>query len=129
MCNKVVYNKPKYSTQFLFSLMVQFHSFNSRQTDREKLSALIILRLSYFGESDLWKMEVLRIFGSLASRKWFVIHESWTHISTLGSFLGISKENSLQVKSNCLKNILLIVLLMEMYFSRNVEHLLYAFFI
>ena len=47
-----------------FSFIDQSHSFNSKQIGRHILPALIILKLSLFGKNNLWKMEVLQIFGS-----------------------------------------------------------------
>ena len=54
-----------------FSFIVQSHSFNSRQVDRQILSALIVLKL-YFGKNDSSEMEVLQIFGS-----WDYKTDSW----------------------------------------------------
>ena len=52
MYNDVVWNKPEHSMEFL-SFIDQFHSFNSRQTDRQRdrqiSTLLIILKLSCFG--------------------------------------------------------------------------------
>ena len=44
-------------------LIIQPHSFNSRQRDRQVSSMLIILKLSYFGKNNPWKIEVLQVFG------------------------------------------------------------------
>ena len=45
------------------SFIVQPHLFKDRETDRQMSSVLVISKLSYFRESNLWKMEVLQIFG------------------------------------------------------------------
>ena len=43
--------------------------------DRQISSALIILKLSYFGKSDSWKMVVYK-FLVRGIKNWFLIHES-----------------------------------------------------
>ena len=45
------------------SFIIQSHSFNSGQVDRQISSVLIILKLSFFRKNNLCKMEVLQIFG------------------------------------------------------------------
>lgn len=51
MYNDVAKTKPNDSTEFFFHCST---SFNSRQTDRQ-MSALILLKLSYFGKQNSWK--------------------------------------------------------------------------
>ena len=56
----------KFSCTYLIefcSFIVQPHSFNSKQIDRQTLPVLIILKLSYFEKNNSRKMNILRIFG------------------------------------------------------------------
>ena len=59
MYNDVAKTKPNDSTEFFFHFST---SFNSRQTDRQMLSALILLKLSYFGKQNSWK-KFCKFFG------------------------------------------------------------------
>ena len=67
MYNNIVWKNPeqegvlRHSKAFLL-FTIQSHLFNSRQIDRQILSGLIILKL-FFGKKNMWKMEVLHIFG------------------------------------------------------------------
>ena len=74
--NDIVWNKPKNSTEF-FSFIDKSHSFNSRQINRQISTALIILKLCYFGKNHSWKMEVFWIFCSWDQKihSWFTNHE------------------------------------------------------
>ena len=47
--NKVVYNKPKHSTEFFFHQSISYFK--------------VILKLSYFRKNYSWKMEVLQFFS------------------------------------------------------------------
>ena len=58
MYNDVAKTKPNDSTEFFFHCST---SFNSRQTDRQ-MSALILLKLSYFGKQNSWK-KFCKFFG------------------------------------------------------------------
>ena len=67
MYNNIVWKNPeqegvlRHSKAFLL-FTIQSHLFNSRQIARQISSGLIILKL-FFGKKNMWKMEVLHIFG------------------------------------------------------------------
>ena len=62
---------------FMNSSINQSHPFNSRQVDRHIWSALIILKLSYFGKNDPWKIKILWIFDWWDQEidSWIMNHE------------------------------------------------------